>query len=405
MAGESPLSMMRQPGQRLRKVPAAAGRRRRPLWPAVALAVVAVALLAVGWTWLWYYAAQVADRTLAGWVEREAAAGRVYSCATQTIGGFPFRIEARCDDAGAALNSNQPPYAFKAKNITVVTEVYRPTRLVGDITGPLRVAEKGQPPSFIADWTRARVSVRGLPPYPDSISVTLNHPRLDEAGGNGDTKALLFQADRADLEARMIGGSARANPVIEAVLHLAAAAAPTLHALAAEPTRVDIDAVLSGFKNLEPKPWTERFREMQAADGGIDIKFLRIEQANAVIVGKGKLTLNPQGRLDGMINVAVAGLENIVPQLGIDRVVAHGVNRLTGAAGKSAQGANALDRLAPGLSGALRDSVNASVVDNLKKMGKPAEIDNKPATILPLRFADGSVYLGILLIGEVPPLF
>jgi hypothetical protein len=397
--------MMQQPGQRLRRLPAASGRRRRRrLWPAVALAAVGIVVLAVGWTWLWYYAAQVADRTLAGWVEREAAAGRVYSCATQTIGGFPFRIEARCD-AGAALNSNQPPYAFKAKSITVVSAVYHPTLLIGDVTGPLTVAEKGQPPSFLADWSRARVSVRGLPPYPDSIAVTLEHPRLDDTGGNGAAKTTLFQADHADLEGRVIGGSARAAPVIEAILHLTAASAPTLHALTAEPTQVELDAVLRGFKDLAPKPWAERFREMEAADGGIEIKFLRIGQADAVLVGKGKLSLNPQGRLNGMINVAVVGLEHIVPQLGIDRLVGRGVNRLTGAAGTSAQGPNALDRVAPGLSGALRDSVNASVVENLKKMGKPTEIDGKPATILPLRFADGSVYLGILLIGEVPPLF
>ena len=50
----------------------------------------------------WYYGAGVAENTIAGWKAREAQAGRVYTCATQTIGGFPFGIEVRCADAGAS---------------------------------------------------------------------------------------------------------------------------------------------------------------------------------------------------------------------------------------------------------------------------------------------------------------
>ncbi len=59
----------------------------------------------------------------------------------------------------------------------------------------------------------------------------------------------------------------------------------------------------------------------------------------------------------------------------------------------------------PGLGAAVRETANASLVENLKKMGQPSMIDNQPAIVLPLRFADGSIYLGMLRIGEAPPLF
>jgi hypothetical protein len=59
----------------------------------------------------------------------------------------------------------------------------------------------------------------------------------------------------------------------------------------------------------------------------------------------------------------------------------------------------------PGLSGVVTAGANASLIDDLKKMGQPTEIDGKPATALPLRFADGAVYLGMIRIGEVPALF
>jgi hypothetical protein len=64
-----------------------------------------------------------------------------------------------------------------------------------------------------------------------------------------------------------------------------------------------------------------------------------------------------------------------------------------------------LDQLMPGLGGAIRSTATASVIDSLNKMGQPAAIDNKPAIMLPLRFSDGSSYLGMIPLGDVPPLF
>jgi hypothetical protein len=190
------------------------------------------------------------------------------------------------------------------------------------------------------------------------------------------------------------------------VLHLGSATAPTVHALLADPLQGDIEVVLRGFKDLSPKPLAARFREMQASGGSIEIKSLRIERADAIVTGSGTLTVNANGKLDGLINVAVAGLDNIVPLLGIDKLIGQGLDKLTrSGGGQSAQGLSALDNFLPGLSGVVRDSANASVVDDLKKMGQPTQIGDKPATVLPLRFSDGAVYLGMIRIGEVPPLF
>lgn len=402
MQGESPLSMMRPQRPRPRGRAAAAGPSRRRIWP-VALPVAVVVVLAAGWCALWYYAAGVADRTLSGWVEREAAAGRVYACGSQTIGGFPLRIEADCTSAGATISSTTPPFAVTAKDVTFAANVYHPTLLVGDVTSPLTVAAPGQPPSFIANWSRAELTVRGLPPEPEAVSVTLDNPHLDRMADTNATT--VFTADHAEFRGRIVGGSPANNPVIDALLQFAAVTAPTLHPLLAEPGKGEVDAVFTGFKDLAPKPWAARFREMQANNGKIEIKRLRIDRSDSIIVGTGTLTVNAHGKLDGLIRVAISGLEQIVPKLGVDRLIGRGIDKLGGGSGQAGQGLNALDRLMPGLSGVVRDSANANVIDNLNKMGQPTEIDKKPAVVLPLNFSDGFVSLGMLPLGEVPPLF
>ena len=227
----------------------------------------------------------------------------------------------------------------------------------------------------------------------------------DVARQSGPGAGMLFQADHVEFDGRIVQGSARNNPVIEATGHFTAATAPQVHPLLAEPLNGDIDAVLRGFKDFNPKPWRQLFREMQASGGGIEIRSLRIERPDAVVLAAGTVTVNDHGKLDGQMNVTVAGIDNIIPLLGIDQLIAQGVDRLTGGSGSSAQGFNALDRLVPGLGGVVRQNTNASVVDNIKKMGEPTELDKKPAVILPLRINDGVIFLGLIPVGVVPALF
>jgi hypothetical protein len=186
--------------------------------------------------------------------------------------------------------------------------------------------------------------------------------------------------------------------VIELTLHAAGAIAPTLHALLAQPTDTDIDTIVRGLKDLSPKPWAQRLREIQASGGGFEIKSLRMTQPGSIVVGAGTLTLNANGKLDGVVRVAVVGLEQIVPLIGIDRMLGQSLGQLS-------VGNGTLERLVPGLSETIRTTTTATLIDNLKKMGEPTSIDNQPAVVLPLRFADGAIYLGMLRIGEAPALF
>jgi hypothetical protein len=162
---------------------------------------------------------------------------------------------------------------------------------------------------------------------------------------------------------------------------------------------------MRGFKDFSPKPWSLLFRELQAAGGGINIKSLRIARSDATLVGTGALTINARGRLEGELKVTVAGVENIVPLLGVDQLIGQGIDRLTGGAGSPAQGLGALNRLLPGLGGAVREGANTGLVETIRRMGKPTELNRKPAVALPLRVADGIVYVGIIPVASVPPLF
>ncbi|MEP7031768.1 MAG: DUF2125 domain-containing protein [Pseudolabrys sp.] len=357
--------------------------------------VILFAALFGGWSWLWSYASGRAEATLDGWRAREAKAGRVYNCGSQTIGGYPFRFELDCDNASALFRSNQPPVEIKSRGILVAAQVYQPTLLISEFHGPLTIATPGQAPDIIVNWKLAQSSVRGTPAAPERVSIVLDKPVVERVSGGAPQKYL--RANHIEIHGRIIEGSASNRPVIEIVTRLKDASAPGLHPAATEPIDADITGVLRGLKDFSPKPWPDRFKEMQALGGRIDITQVRIQQGESLAVGSGGLSLNANGRLDGQLKVTVVNAEAFLNSVGAQQIVQASptVDKLAGA----------LDRFAPGLGNVARQQAGNNISLGLNLLGEQTTLEGKRAVTLPLRFDDGVIFFGPFKIGNAPALF
>ena len=355
---------------------------------------IAFALMA-GWAWAWKYAAGEAEAALEGWRAREAKTGRIYSCGAQSIGGFPFRIEVNCERASALLRDERTPLEIKAPGVVVAAQVYRPDRLVSEFSGPLTIAAPGQAPIVTANWTSGQSTVTGTPRAPESVSLTFDRPTIDRIG-NGKTENFL-SAKRIEMRGRIAAGSAADHPVVEFVLHAERASAPGLHPAAEPPIDADLTVVLRGLVDYAPKPWPARFRELQAAGGRIDITQARVQQGDTLAVGDGSLSIDSNGQLAGELHLTVAGLEPFLTAIGAAKAIqqSHGMDKVAGM----------LDRLAPGLGDVARQSAGANLGLGIAMLGKPATLDGRQAVTLPLRFSDGTAYLGPVPLGSTPKLF
>jgi hypothetical protein len=207
-------------------------------------------------------------------------------------------------------------------------------------------------------------------------------------------------------------GSALKDPVIESVLQIELGSVQDVHPLLARPFAADIHAKLTGLKDLAPKPWPQRLHDLQANGGRVEIVQSRIQQDDLIAVAAGNLALNEQGRLDGELQMTVTGLEKIIPALGLEKMLEDGVPQSTldrVAPGVKTQDVTnllgALDRAIPGLGKVVKQNASVGVAAGINALGKQATLEGKPARSFPLRFADGTVYLGPLKVGQVPPLF
>ena len=390
--------------------------RRRPLWrlffmPALLLVAAAV------WSGFWFFAASQVEVKADAWRAQEAASGRVYDCARRSVAGFPFRLEVRCNGASVALRSQtaeqaatQAPITARLGEILVVAQIWDPQRLIAEFTAPATISDRGGPPAMMVNWSKARSSVVGLPAVPQRGSIVFDDPSIDRV--NGPAQTPLARARLVELHGRLAEASTQDRPVIETVLKIEQGSVQELHPLLAAPFDADVRTLLSGLKDFAPKPWPERFREIQAAGGRVEIVQSRIAQGELIAVATGTLGLSAGGRLDGELQMTVAGIEKVIPALGIEKMLEEGVPQATldrVAPGVRSQDVSnllgALDRAIPGLGRVVKQNANVGVITGINALGKEAVLEGKKARAFPLRFVDGAVFFGPLKIGQIPPLY
>ena len=390
--------------------------RRRPLWR-LFIAPVLLLIAAAAWSAFWFYSASRVDVVADAWRAREAQSGRVYDCARRSVSGYPFRLEVRCDGARVSLVSQtagqaaaQAPITAKLGTILVVAQVYDPKLLIAEFTAPATISDPNSSSSMIVNWRTARSSIVGLPGIPQRVSLVFDDPALDRVKGSLQTP--LLRAKHIELHGRIAEGSPSDHPVIETVLRVAGGSIQEVHPLLAQPFDADVRTMLSGLKDLAPKPWPARFREIQAAGGHVEIVQSRIAQGDLVAVAAGTLGLTAQGRLDGELQMTVAGIEKVIPALGLEKMLDDGVPQATldrVAPGVKTQDVHnllgALDRAIPGLGKVVKQNVNVGVAAGINALGKEAMLEGRKARSFPLRFVDGAVYLGPIKVGQVPALF
>lgn len=388
----------------------AAGRRSR--W-GLFLPPLLLLLLAVAWSGFWFYAASQAEIATDAWRAQEAKSGRIYDCAKRSIAGFPFRFEVQCSGASVALVSqtaSKTPFTAKLDSILVVGQVYDPKRVIAEFTAPATLTDGLTQTSFVVNWSKARSSVVGLPAIPDRASIVFDDPTVNRL--DGTVQVPLARAKSVELHGRLAEGSPSDHPVIETVLQIAQGSIQGVHPLLAEPFQADVRAKLTGLNDFAPKPWPQRFRELQAAGGHVEIVQSRIQQGEMIAVAAGTLGLSPNGRLDGELQMTVTGLERVIPALGIEKMLEEGVPQATldrVAPGVKSQDLNnlfgALDRAVPGLGKVIKQNANAGVAAGINAIGTESVLEGKKARSFPLKFVDGAVVLGAIKVGQIPPLY
>jgi hypothetical protein len=280
----------------------------------------------------------------------------------------------------------------------------------------MTVAPLGGSPTATVDWTLAQASLRGVPGAPERLSIVIDKPNIAASLPGGP----LAMAEHLEFHGRFAAESTPGHPVLDLALDLKNATAPALVSalgtfgpLASASTDLSLVAVLRGASDIAPKPLGQRLREIQAANGRLEVTNARLQQGDLIATATGALGLTARGTLTGDLRLTVVNVAKLIPLLGVDRAIAQAVPQDT-----LNRFAPTLDRLMPGLGNALRGrnaggnapgsgaNTEASTTLGAAMLGgQQTELEGQRAVTLTLHFDDGAAFLGPLKLGQVPPFY
>lgn len=337
----------------------------------ILLPTALVAILAAGWCGFWVYASGRVDREVTTLLAREADAGRVITCSDRRSGGFPFRIEIRCADPRIEVTRDDGSFAVSGRSLLVVAQIYQPSHIIAEAQGPMTILPREPGPGLEASWTSAEASVvlDGL--QPDRASLVVEG--LDATELDGAERTPLAGGVR--LEAHMRTDAASGPGTYDVVAEADIASLPAVDKAlgAVSPSRIEVQGVVTGLADLSPRPLKERLRDWAAAGGVLRLALARVDRADTSVKASGDLALDPDGHPAGRLQVTIAGVNELSHSLKTAGLAPENVANLLGV--------------------------------GLALLGKPANIDGKPAIEFPVTLAKGKARVGSFSAGATPRLF
>lgn len=301
-----------------------------------------LAILAAAWSVFWFYARGRAAAEIDAALAREAKRGRTWTCTDRSIGGYPFRIELRCN--ALALTSTRWGEAVRVETgpAVAVGQIYSPGLVILELSGPAKITlPEGR--SLALSWTNLDASLAWRNPerfalVASDLSGTLTAPGLNPE--TWSSKAL---------EAHLRRNPARPAPdqAVDIAITAKGTSLPPIDTLLgnADTGEIALQATLTQSESFRKGFNPDALESWRGANGTFELTRLVSTKGKARVDGSGQLQLDPLHRVSGDLRLAAAGIE----QIGGIRIgnLLGGLGGLLGGRGTEAAAAPGLTTLPP----------------------------------------------------------
>ena len=350
----------------------------------VIVAVTAVVVLAAVWSGMWFYASHRAQREIDAWMAREVLKGRKWSCADRGLAGFPFRFELTC--RGATLETEGgDAMQFTAASAHAVAQIWEPNHIVAEFAPPAVMRDRVTGQTYTATWSLLQMSgVGDLTGNPERFSLVVHNlvaePPQQVPPGAPAQPAAGQQAPAPLASAKLFEFHARRAPAasgdrdgVDYAVGLTGGESTLLAAFGADgPVDLTLQGTVTKAADLRPMAVEERLKEWARAGGVATLSRFVISTPKAAANATGEISLDPQGRLNGRLDLGLSGLGELTESLGRAGTIPPDLAPIIGALGMA---------------------------------GKRGAVEGRPGVTFALGFRDGVLRLGPLPVGVVPPVF
>jgi hypothetical protein len=286
---------------------------------------VVLLLVAVAWSAAWVFFRQRAAEGLDAFLARQARAGRQWTCADRGIGGYPFRIEVSC----GTLTVQRGDATASFGRVLSVAQVYQPQLIIAEVAGPLQASDGGA--RIDARWRLLQVSLHLTPGGFQRASLVVDGPEVRATGIAPDEVA--GRARRLEAHLRPDPARFEQDGAYDVAATAAGAAVPFLDDLigSADPLEVALDATATRARGFSDAPAVTQLERWRQAGGTLEVKRLGLTKGPRRVEAKGLLALDDLHRPAGRVELAAAGIEELIARVTGVRVEGNGAAALIGA--------------------------------------------------------------------------
>ena len=277
----------------------------------VYLPFLALVLICGAWSVLWKITADAVGNGIDEWFRDEAAAGRIWTCADRSLGGYPFRIELRCTAPSFTTVIDGATTTGRMGDLLAVANAYQPSLIVAKAQSPLQIQSPDL--QFELSWSDMSVSHHMKNGELVQIASEFDHPVLKLAKTGPAVEFL--RADRFEVYAR----PAEVPGSLEGAIRAVHTALPLADRITGENDPLDLvaRAVVSGAGLMRPAPLRRRLETWRLSGGVLEIPELKLAKGNARVEASGRFGLDPAHRPQGKLDLQATGAEPILKRLGI----------------------------------------------------------------------------------------
>ncbi|MCX2724891.1 DUF2125 domain-containing protein [Roseibium salinum] len=323
-----------------------------------------IVLVAAGWSGAWFYGRSV----LAGQLDRQmntmAQNGVDLSCRDLAIAGYPFRYEVSCldmrsqDRAGAAASLG---------GLNAVALIYNPRHVIFEAKPPAAVEIPFQGLAGDITWETARASIKFTQSGLGELDAVIGGP---EAAFENAVSTGRFAADKAEVHLRQAPDRPEALDSFVSINDLQLKSLPELHeavSLRGHLRITDGTALLAGAHPASL---------VRMNEGALPVELVLLEASlgESRIGASGDLVLHGDGTLSGALDVTLGNADQLLQSL--KPFFPPDDNRF---------------------------ALVKGVVDSLKPTA--TDMDGVQSIALTMTIDHGSVRVGFLPLGRIPPLF
>ena len=270
--------------------------------------VTLLAILAAAWSGFWFYTRGRVAAELDKAVAREAERGRTWTCSNRTVGGYPFRIELRCDSL--TLTSTRWGEAVRVETgpALAVGQIYSPSLVIVEATSPARVTlPEGR--SLDITWKQLDSSLAWREPQRFALVMAEPNATLTTPGQAAET----WRAATLEAHLRRNPDRPATDQAVDIALSATGTVLPAIDALlgTTDAGTIDLQATLTQSEAFRKGFNPDALETWRNGNGLLDLSRLVATKGSARIEGSGQLLLDPVHRIGGDLQVAAAGIEQI----------------------------------------------------------------------------------------------